>query len=460
MVNDFGILASFTYLASTFEYINQYGQMETHNPEEFFTRLFRNKYDQEPSPAGCPRFGCTNNSGRTQLQFLMILPQKTGFLTLALTTILMQQMEMERASIPNVPLDILAFGETALIYNALLDVVPSAKDVARLTLDPDYEVRPLAERARMIMDMPAFAQRYGVPAPEVDFPTLQNGQKFTTGLSDQSILLDAVVVGRTDPSGNFYKEDIREITVLFNGLKKASLSGGEIQDQGYYYNFNLPTDLPSGEYKMEAVVVSLNGLTSRVKKEIVLQGANDPVVKLVKPTSGTPLTLGVAETIHYETEQNIARAYIEVNGKILWSHRLGFDGNSLPGDGDTITLTDGSGRPGVVYEFDSDGKAKEPLDGLSSGFEEVQIEKTQKNSEQTVSTGVISYNGTGDVHLVLEIDGEDSSGNDTYRVSNDGVYPFMNRMLPYKTVGWLFYFWVVKKPMSYRLHFPVQRKIH
>ena len=40
VVNDFGILASFTYLASTFEYINQYGQMETHNPEEFFTRLF------------------------------------------------------------------------------------------------------------------------------------------------------------------------------------------------------------------------------------------------------------------------------------------------------------------------------------------------------------------------------------------------------------------------------------
>ena len=31
-----------------------------------------------------------------------------------------------------------------------------------------------------------------------------------------------------------------------------------------------------------------------------------------------------------------------MNGKILWSHRLGLDGNSLPGDGDTITLSDGS----------------------------------------------------------------------------------------------------------------------
>ena len=41
-----------------------------------------------------------------------------------------------------------------------------------------------------------------------------------------------------------------------------------------------------------------------------------------------------------------------------------------------------------------------------------------------MSTGVISYNGTGDVHLVLEIDGEDSSGNDTYRVSNDGGLSF------------------------------------
>ena len=33
-----------------FSYTNQYGQIGTHNPEEFFARLFRNKYEQDAGP--------------------------------------------------------------------------------------------------------------------------------------------------------------------------------------------------------------------------------------------------------------------------------------------------------------------------------------------------------------------------------------------------------------------------
>ena len=36
-------------------YNDQYGQIGTHNPEEFFTRLFQNKYEQAPSPVQIAR---------------------------------------------------------------------------------------------------------------------------------------------------------------------------------------------------------------------------------------------------------------------------------------------------------------------------------------------------------------------------------------------------------------------
>ena len=53
-------------------------------------------------------------------------------------------------AIPNVPLDITAFGETALVYGALIGQAPTKAEVAKLTLTPEFTVRPLAERARLI----------------------------------------------------------------------------------------------------------------------------------------------------------------------------------------------------------------------------------------------------------------------------------------------------------------------
>ena len=78
--------------------------------------------------------------------------------------------------IPNVPLDAAAFAETALVYSALIGEAPTKAEVAKLTLSPQYELRPIAERAKMIMEMPAYAGRYGLAMPEISMPGVRNGQ--------------------------------------------------------------------------------------------------------------------------------------------------------------------------------------------------------------------------------------------------------------------------------------------
>ena len=48
-------------------------------------------------------------------------------------------------------------------------------EVAKLTLTPHYEVRSLTERARLVMEMPEYAARYGLAMPDVDFVGVENG---------------------------------------------------------------------------------------------------------------------------------------------------------------------------------------------------------------------------------------------------------------------------------------------
>jgi len=67
------------YLTSKFSYVNQYGDIESHNPEEFFTRLFRNKYEQDPSPLQVARgVELINSSDFTQLAFLEAMAMDNG----------------------------------------------------------------------------------------------------------------------------------------------------------------------------------------------------------------------------------------------------------------------------------------------------------------------------------------------------------------------------------------------
>ena len=49
LVNSYPITSTLGYLTGKYDYVDQYGALGSHNPEEFFTRLFRNKYEQDPS---------------------------------------------------------------------------------------------------------------------------------------------------------------------------------------------------------------------------------------------------------------------------------------------------------------------------------------------------------------------------------------------------------------------------
>ena len=93
-INDFNIFQSLSYLSRIFQYTNQYSQMGTHNPEEFFTRLFRNKYEQEASPVQIARgVEVIKNSGRTQVQFLNDFALENAVLAQA-PIIILRQKEM------------------------------------------------------------------------------------------------------------------------------------------------------------------------------------------------------------------------------------------------------------------------------------------------------------------------------------------------------------------------------
>ena len=113
-------------------------------------------------------------------------------------------------AIPNVPLDAAAFAETALVYSALIGKAPTKAEVAKLTLTPQYELRPLAQRARMIMEMPAYAARYGLAMPEVAMPNLRNGREYDPG---DPILIDATSLGADNLAGT--ADDGRYVKLKF-----------------------------------------------------------------------------------------------------------------------------------------------------------------------------------------------------------------------------------------------------
>ncbi|MEL0099127.1 MAG: hypothetical protein VW907_06200, partial [Opitutae bacterium] len=162
-VNGFDLGQALAFQTGNFLYTNQYGQMETHNPEEFFTRLFRNKYEQEAGPIQIARgLELLNNSndpnveGVSQFDFLTNFVLDNAILSVG------PYNYTYNLAIPNVPLDASAFAETALVYSALIGRAPTKTEVAILTLTPKYELRPLMERAKMIMEMPDYAGRYGL----------------------------------------------------------------------------------------------------------------------------------------------------------------------------------------------------------------------------------------------------------------------------------------------------------
>ena len=75
------------------------------------------------------------------------------------------------------------------------------EQVAKLTLTPQYEVRPLADRATMIMEMPEYGARYELAVPMLSLIDLPNGKIFDLDGTDLQITLEAVSLGADDLAG-------------------------------------------------------------------------------------------------------------------------------------------------------------------------------------------------------------------------------------------------------------------
>ena len=220
-VNQFDLGQSLTYQTNSFTYTNKYGQIETHDPESFFNRLFRNKYDQEPSPIQSARGVQALSEGtRTQTQFLEQFARENSIITVGgynYTT------SAAKLSIPNVPIDASAFAETALVYTALLGKAPSNLEVARITLNPDFEVRSLAQRAKLILEMPAYAEQYGLPMPSVDFINLPNSKELNSAVNN-TIEIEAVSFGPDQLAGTADDGKIISLKLFLNGDEISSTS--------------------------------------------------------------------------------------------------------------------------------------------------------------------------------------------------------------------------------------------
>ena len=114
----------------------------------------------------------------------------------------------------------------------------------------------------------------------------------------------------------------------------------------------------------------------------------------------------------YEANESVT-AYLEVNGRIPWSGRVGFEGTALPADESNITINDGTGRGTITFEFDSDGSAKET--SISA-------------AESIVNTGTGNltswgtYLGVDSREYVVEIDSNGTP--DTFRWSSNGGLSF------------------------------------
>ena len=181
-------------------------------------------------------------------------------------------------AIPNVPLDAAAFAETALVYSALIGVAPSNDEVALLTLTPRMEIRPLSQRAEIILDMPEYAKQYGVAKPEIDFIGIQNGQTFSGG---EQISVEASSLGADDLAGTIDDGEIHNVELFLNGKSMGLMT--EPGTGGFFYTLSLDSGLHAGEYKMEAVAEDINGLKSRVERMIRIEKANPAALRLFHP---------------------------------------------------------------------------------------------------------------------------------------------------------------------------------
>ena len=306
-----------------------------------------------------------------------------------------------------------AFAETALVYGALIGSSPTREQVAKITMTPDFEVRSMEERARIIMEMPAYAARYGLAMPEVEFINLGNGDILAANTPGQSIRIDAVSLGADNLAGTLDDGDVRTIEIYLNGvLKEDNMSN--LQFNGFFYEYLLPDDLASGEYLVEVKAEDANGLVSRAQRSVVVEASTSPTISLTAPAVGEVLFSDEVVDFQFTSTESLS-AYLEIDGEIFWHGRLGFDGSDLPEDESNFTLSDGTGRDSVTFEFDTD---------QSPSFSLIEDPEPMVLANENVSLASSgTYLGTTSREYLIEIDSDGTTA-DTFRWSLDGGSTF------------------------------------
>ena len=407
-VNDFNPTQAITYQTGSFSYVNRYGQIETHDPASFFHRLFLNKYDQEANPMQASRgVQLLKDGTRSQVDFLQQFASENNIITVGGYNYTTSANEL---AIPNVPIDAAAFAETALVYSALMGRAPSKAEVAKLTFDPYFEVRPLAERARLILEMPAYTEQFGMPIPEVDFITIRNGQELNP---DLPIHVEAVSLGTDRLSGTIDDGKILSVELFANGKSIETL---ESMNGLYFYEFNVSELTLHGDHSLEVLAKGANGLVSRAVRQVHI-GSEQDAPKISFPAHGTQITRGQKTRFEYFSDDlSDGIGYLQINGKTRWSGLLSFGEDLLINpdnfDGSTFTISDGTGRGPVTFEWDYNQTV------LDSTIEEPEILKLS-GTGSLISSG--NYRGIENREYLIEIDGDGNgpSGNDTFRWSID-----------------------------------------
>ena len=238
-----------------------------------------------------------------------------------------------------------------------------------------------------------------------------NGDELNASTAGQKIRIEAVSLGADNLGGTVDDGNVRAMEIYFNGiLKEDNMSN--LTDLGLFYEYDVPSDLASGEYLLEVVAEDANGLRPRAERSIYVRGVNDANISITAPAIGV-LYGDQVVSFEYNASESIT-AYLEVDGHIHWNGRLAFDESSLPADEANITIYDGTGRGPVTFEFDTNGSASattiDPAESMSvsgDGNLSSNVDGTYRNDSQ---------------EYLIEIDGDDPAGDghDTFRWSIDG----------------------------------------
>ena len=169
--------------------------------------------------------------------------------------------------------------------------------------------------------------------------------------------MDAVSLGADDLGGTLDDGSIYAVELFLNGELNTTRYLSDANGTTGFYDFNLSTGIASGDYRLEVVAEDVNGLKSRAEPGSQYAG-DDANVTISGPAIGTVLYVDEVAEFTYEANESVT-AYLEVNGRIPWGGRVGFEGTALPADESNITISDGTGRGTITFEFDSNGSAKQ-----------------------------------------------------------------------------------------------------